>query len=149
MKVKECMCNEVFSCSPSTTVYDAAKIMQNNHIGCVPVCDNENCMVGIITDRDLVLRCIASDKNVKETPVSDVMTTNVWTCKQDDEITNAQSKMGNEQIRRLPVVDNEGKVIGMLTIGDLAKNDMEIGQDEVSDTINSICECGSEKKNAE
>ena len=149
MKVKECMCNKVFSCTPSTTVYDAAKIMQTNHVGCVPVCDNENCMVGVITDRDLVLRCIASDKNVKETPVSEIMTTKVWTCKPEDEMTNAQSKMGSEQIRRLPVVDNDGKVIGMLTLGDLAKNDMEIGQDEVSDTINSICECGEENKNAE
>ena len=149
MKVKECMCNKVYSCTPSTTAYDVAKIMQLNHIGCVPVCDNENCMVGIVTDRDLVLRCLASDKNVKETPVSEIMTTNVWTCKPEDDMTNVQTKMGNEQIRRLPVVDNEGKVIGMLTIGDLAKNDMEIGQDEVSDTLNSICECGEDNKNAE
>lgn len=149
MKVKECMCNEVFSCTPSTTVYDAAKLMQTNHIGCIPVCDNENCMVGVITDRDLVLRCIADDKNAKDTPVSDIMTTNVWTCKPDDEMTNAQSKMGSEQIRRLPVVDNQGKVIGMLTLGDLAKNDMELGQDEVSDTINCICDCVGENKNAE
>ncbi|MBR3163095.1 MAG: CBS domain-containing protein [Clostridia bacterium] len=149
MKVKECMCNEVFSCSPSTTVYDAAKIMQTKHVGCIPVCDNQNCMIGVITDRDLVLRCIANDKNAKDTPISDIMTTNVWTCKPDDEMTNAQSKMGNEQIRRLPVVDNNGKVVGMLTLGDLAKNDMELGQDEVSDTINSICECNEENKNAE
>ena len=149
MKVKECMCNEVFSCTPSTTVYDAAKLMQTNHIGCIPVCDNENCMVGVITDRDLVLRCIADDKNAKDTPVSDIMTTNVWTCKPDDEMTNAQSKMGSEQIRRLPVVDNQGKVIGMLTLGDLAKNDMELGQDEVSDTINCICDCVGENKNAQ
>lgn len=149
MKVKECMCNKVFSCTPSTTVYDAAKKMQTNHVGCIPVCDNENCMVGVITDRDIVLRCIASDKNVKDTSVSEIMSTNVWTCKPEDEISNAQSKMESEQIRRLPVVNNEGKVIGMLTLGDLAKNDMEIGQEEVSDTINSICECGDENKNAE
>lgn len=149
MKVKECMCNKVFSCTPSTTVYDAAKIMQTNHVGCIPVCDNENCMVGVITDRDVVLRCIASDKNVKDTSVSEIMTTNVWTCKPEDEISNAQRKMGSEQIRRLPVVNNEGKVIGMLTLGDLAKNDLEIGPEEVSDTINSICECSDENKNAE
>lgn len=149
MKVKECMCNKVFSCTPSTTVYDAAKLMQTNHVGCIPVCDNENCMVGVITDRDLVLRCIANDKNVKETPVSDIMTTNVWTCHPEDEMTNVQSIMGNEKIRRLPVVDNTGKVIGMLSMGDLAKNDMELGQEEVSDTLNSICECDEENKNAE
>lgn len=149
MKVKECMCNEVFSCSPSTSVYDVAKLMQTNHVGCIPVCDNEDCMVGVVTDRDLVLRCIANDKNAKDTPVSDIMTTKVCTCNPDDEMTNAQSKMGNEQIRRLPVVNNQGKVIGMLTLGDIAQNDMELGQDEVSDTINSICDCQGENKNAE
>lgn len=149
MKVKECMCNEVISCSPSTTVYDVAKLMQENHIGFVPVCDNENYMVGAVTDRDMVLRCIASDKDVKQTPVSEIMTTNISTCTKDDEMSNAQRKMGEEQIRRIPVVDDDGKVIGILTLGDLAKYDLEIGQNEVSDTINSICECDNESKNAE
>lgn len=149
MKVKECMCNQVFSCSPSTTVYDVAKMMQTNHVGCIPVCDNENCMVGVVTDRDLVLRCIANDKSAKETPISDIMTTNVCTCKPDDDMTNAQSKMGSEQIRRLPVVDN-GQVVGILTMGNIAQNDLELGQQQVSDTINSICEdCDEDNKNAE
>ena len=148
MKVKDCMCNNVHSCTPGTTVYDAAKIMQTNHVGCIPVCDDQECMVGLITDRDLVLRCIACDKNPKETPISDIMTTDVCTCKPEDDMTNAQSKMGNEQIRRLPVIENR-KVVGILTLGDLAKNDMELGQEEVSDTINSICEDTGEDKNAE
>ena len=149
MKVKECMSNNVISCSPSTTIYDVAKEMQNNHIGCILVCDNENCMVGVITDRDIVLRCIANDKNVKETPVSEIMTTNVCTCMEDDNIESAQNKMSKEQIRRLPVIDNEGKIIGILTLGDLAENDMEIGQNEVCDTINGICESDVNSKNAE
>lgn len=148
MKVKECMCNKVFSCSPSTTVYDAAKMMQTNHVGCIPVCDQEDCMVGMITDRDIVLRCIASDKDVKQTPLSEVMTTDVCTCSPEDDMTNAQNKMAKEQIRRLPVIE-DGKVIGMLTIGDIAKNDIEIGQEEVSDTINNICDNIGENKNAE
>lgn len=148
MKVKECMCNKVFSCTPSTSVYDAAKIMQNEHVGCVPICDQEGCMVGMITDRDIVLRCVASEKNVKETPLSDVMTTNVCTCNPDDDMQDAQGKMASEQIRRLPVVE-DGKVVGILTLGDIAKNDIELGQEEVSDTINNICDCIGENKNAE
>ena len=148
MKVKDCMCNEVFSCSPSTTVYDAAKIMQQNHIGCIPVCDNQKCMVGIITDRDLVLRGIANDKNVKQTPVSDLMTTNVCTCQPNDDMQQAQDKMGNEQIRRLPVVEN-GQVVGMLSMGNLAQNDLDLGQQQVSDTLNSICDDDEDNKNAE
>ena len=147
MKVKECMCNKVFTCSPSTTVYDAAKIMQTSHIGCIPVCDTENCMVGIITDRDIVLRCIANDKDAKQTPISEIMTTNIWTCTPEDEMTTAQDKMGEEKIRRLPVVDNQGKIVGILSFGDLAINDMEIGQEEVCDTIN--CICAEEDKNAD
>ena len=149
VKVKECMCNQVFSCSPSSSVYNVAKLMQTNHIGCVPVCDAQNCMVGVVTDRDLVLRCIANDKDIKQTPISEIMTTNVCTCNQNDDMENAQNKMGSEQIRRLPVLNNEGKVVGMLTMGNLAQNDLELGQQEVSDTINSICDDDDENKNAE
>ena len=149
MKVRDCMCNNAVCCTPSTTVLEASKLMQTHHIGCIPICDSENCMIGIITDRDIVLRCIANNKDVKETTLSEIMTTNVCTCKEDDEIQDAQSKMGKDQIRRLPVVDNNGKVVGMLTLGDLAQNDIEIGQEEISDTINSICECDEESKNNE
>ena len=148
MKVKECMCNNVYSCTPETTVYDVAKLMQTNHVGCIPICDEQKNMVGLVTDRDLVLRCIASNKDVKQTPVSDIMTTEICACTPDDDMTNAQSKMGSNQIRRLPVIDN-GTIVGMLTLGDIAKNDIELGQEEVSDTINSICEDQIENKNAE
>ena len=148
MKVKECMCNKVFSCTPSTTVYDVAKLMQQNHVGCIPVCDNQKCMVGIITDRDLVLRGIASNKDAKQTPVSEIMTTNVCTCQPNDDMQQAQNKMGQEQIRRLPVIEN-GQVVGMLTMGNLAQNDLDLGQQQVSDTFNSICEDDDENKNAE
>lgn len=148
MKVKECMCHNVFSCSPSTTVYDAAKIMQTEHVGCIPVCDQEDCMVGMVTDRDLVLRCIACDKDAKQTPLSEVMTTNVCTCSVEDDMEIAQNKMSKEKIRRLPVIE-DGKVIGMLTLGDLAKNDLKLGQEEVSETINNICDEAGENKNAE
>ena len=148
MKVKDCMCNKVCSCTPSTTVYDVAKLMQQNHIGCVPVCDNQNCMVGIVTDRDLVLRGIANDKNIKQTPISEIMTTNVCACKPEDDMQQAQNKMGNEQIRRLPVIEN-GQIVGMLTMGNLAQNDLELGQQQVSDTFNSICDDDEENKNAE
>ena len=148
MKVKECMCNKVFSCTPSTTVYDAAKLMQQNHVGCIPVCDSQKCMVGIITDRDLVLRGIANNKDAKQTPVREIMTTNVCTTQPNVDMQQAQNKMGQEQIRRLPVIEN-GQVVGMLTMGNLAQNDLDLGQQQVSDTFNSICEDDDENKNAE
>ena len=80
MKVKDCMCGEVCCVKPDTKVYEIAKLMGQNHIGCVPVCDDKNCLVGIITDRDIILRSIANDKDVKSTKASEIMTTNVCTC---------------------------------------------------------------------
>ena len=139
MKVKDCMCNDVCCVKPETNLKEVAKIMSQNHIGCLPVCDNNNSICGIVTDRDLVLRCIACDKDINSTPVSDIMSCNVCTCKETDDITNAQSKMGQKQIRRLPVCDNNNKIVGILTLGDLAKNDSEVGKEEVCITLEDIC----------
>ena len=146
MKVKECMCGDVCCVKPETKIYEIAKLMEKNHIGCVPVCDNQNCIVGVITDRDIILRSIACDKDVKNTMASDIMTCNVCTCNENDDISTAEKKMAENQIRRIPVVDNN-KVIGILTLGDLAHYDEEIGEEQVCCTIEDICECGGQAKN--
>ena len=146
MKVKDCMCGEVCWVKPDTKIYEIAKIMEQNHIGCVPVCDDQNCIVGIITDRDIILRGIASDKDVKSTNASDIMTCNVCTCSQNDDIYDAERKMATNQIRRIPVVDNN-KVIGMLTLGDLCHYYEDIGVEDFCDTVENICECGGQAKN--
>ena len=92
MRVKDCMCGEVCWVKPDTKIHEIAKIMNQNHIGCVPVCDEQNTLVGIITDRDIILRTIACDKDVKTTNASDIMTCNVCTCTQDEPITEAENK---------------------------------------------------------
>ena len=148
MKVKDCMCNDVWCVKPETKINEVAKIMSTNHIGCVPVCDNNDCICGIVTDRDIILRSIACDKDVTKTPVSDIMTCNVCTCKENDEVSNAESKMSENQIRRIPVCDQYNHVIGILTMGDLAQNDKELGKQEVCTTISNICNC-EWNKNAE
>lgn len=148
MKVKECMCNDVCCIKPETKIQEVAKLMSENHIGCIPVCDNNNSVCGIVTDRDILLRCVACNKDTHETPVSDIMSTNVCTCKENDEMTNAQSKMGEHQIRRLPVCDDENRIVGILTLGDLAQNDHTIGKQEVCLTFENICNCDG-NKNAE
>ena len=148
MKVKECMCNDVCCIKPETKIQEVAKLMSENHIGCIPVCDNNSSVCGIITDRDILLRCVACDKDTKQTPVSDIMTTNVCTCKEDDDMTNAQSKMGQNQVRRLPVCDDKNRVVGILTLGNLAQNDGTIGKQQVCTTFENICNC-EENKNAE
>ena len=134
MKVKDCMCGEVCCVKPETKVYEIAKLMNDNHIGCVPVCDQNNCIVGMITDRDIILRSVACDKDVKNTPASEIMTCNVCTCNQNDDI------------RRIPVVDNN-KVIGILTLGDLAHYNEETGEDNFCNTVEEICGCGGQTKN--
>lgn len=146
MKVKDCMCGEVCWVKPDTKIYEIAKIMEQNHIGCVPVCDENKSVVGIITDRDIILRSIACEKDVKNTMASDIMTCNVCTCNENDNIEDAERKMSENQIRRIPVVDNN-KVIGILTLGDLSHYDNEIGKTEVCNTIENICECGGQAKN--
>ena len=147
MKISECMSKDVCFVKPECNAYDAARIMCENHIGCIPVCNEQKSVVGIITDRDILLRTVACNKETKKTPVSEIMTTNVYTCNLEKEITEAQNLMAQNQIRRIPVVDNEKKIVGILTMGDLAKNDKKIGQQNVSTTIENICNCQGSIKN--
>ena len=146
MKVKECMCNQVWAAKPETTIYDIAKLMQTNQVGCVPICDNNNNMVGIITDRDIVLRGVVCEKNTKTTPVSEIMTTKICYCGPDDDVYDAECKMSQNQVRRIPVVENN-KVVGILTLGDLAHWTKEIGKQEVCNTITNICSTEGQVKN--
>lgn len=145
MIVRECMCNEVNCIKPEDSVSNCAKIMNENHIGCVPVCDESENLVGLVTDRDIVLRSIAVDKDVNTTPVSEIMTSEICCCNPDMEISEIQSIMAENQIRRIPVVENN-KVVGILTLGDLAAN-KNISNEGVSITFENICNC--DKKNAE
>ena len=147
MKIKECMCPDVCFVKPDCKVYDAARIMNENHIGCIPVCNDKKNVVGVLTDRDIVLRTIACDKDVKSTPVSEVMTTKVCTCLSDENIEQAQNTMAKYQVRRLPVLDMQNKMVGILSLGDLAHNAGEIGNENVSETVENICNCKGNIKN--
>lgn len=145
MKVKDCMCEDVCTIKPESTLREVAKMMSEKHIGCMPVCDNNNCVCGIITDRDLVLRGIACNKDINNTKVSDIMTCNVCSCFETDDITNAETKMGQKQIRRLPVCDENNKIVGILTIGDLANK--KVNKEELSTTLEDICNCNGNQNN--
>lgn len=142
MKVKDCMCNEVNCVKTETSVKDCAKLMCDCHIGCAPVCDNSNNLVGIVTDRDIILRSVCCDKDASKTKISDIMTTNVKSCNCNDEVEKVESIMSEEQIRRVPVIDNNKKVIGILTLGDLATNE-SIDESNLCDTIEGICGTGN------
>ena len=147
MKIKECMCQDVCFVKPDCKVFDAARIMNENHIGCIPVCDEEKNILGLLTDRDIVLRTVARDKDAKSTQVSEIMTTKVCTCRCDDDVEKAQSTMAQNQIRRIPVLDNNNKMVGILSLGDLAHNNQKLGEQSVSTTVEDICHCKGNIKN--
>ncbi len=142
MKVRECMCHQVSCVNPATTLNEVAKIMQDKHVGCVPVCDTNRTIVGLITDRDIVLRGVACNKDAKTTPVSEIMTINVNTVTPDSEITEAGRIMCDCQVKRVPVIDNN-MIVGIITLGDLANS-------KVSNTgkvCEGICDCDCSPKN--
>ena len=104
---------------PDETVSVAARTLQHYNIGILPVCGMDGKVCGLVTDRDLVVRCLAAGKSPATTPVRDVMTAQIVTARPDMDAATAASLMGSRQIRRLPVVEN-GKLCGMVSIGDLA-----------------------------
>lgn len=146
MKVKDCMCNNVCYLDTTSTVEECAKLMQDNHIGFVPICDYNKNVIGLLTDRDIILRTIACGKDARHTQVKDIMTCNVCSCNANDEIENVEKEMCNKQIRRLPVIDENNKVIGIITLGDLSKN-KQIDNNNVGNVLEDICKC--QDKNAE
>ena len=145
MKVSRCMCENVCQVTPETNIKEVAKLMQENKVGCIPVC-NDNKVCGIVTDRDLVLRGMACGKNIDTTKVSDIMTCNPCTCKEDDDIEKAEDLMAENQIKRIPVCDNNNNIVGMLSIGNLFQNHEDLNEDELCHTLECICK--NSNKNA-
>lgn len=138
MRVKDCMCKKVVRATSETTLNQIAKLMKENDVGCVPICNNENNVVGFITDRDIITRCVATNKNCNQTKASDVMTTNVIKITPDTELDDAQKTMSINQIKRLPVIENN-EIVGILSVGDLAKNH-HVSSTVVGQTVEKICE---------
>lgn len=134
MKVRDIMTKNVAHINPSSTVVEAAQLMQKHNVGCIPVCD-ENGVTGIVTDRDIVVRNIAHGKDPKQTPVRDVMTSEVTTVSPDAEIRDVFGIMSQKKIRRLPVVENN-QLVGIVALGDVATG---APQDvEISETLADI-----------
>ena len=137
MRVKDCMSENVIWVNTNNTIYDVAKLMNENHIGSVPVCDNNQNLVGIITDRDIILRGIACNKDVKKTKTIDIMTTDVIRTTKDTEVSWVADIMAKNQIRRIPVIENE-RLVGIITVGDLAKNN-DVPDQEIASCMCKIC----------
>lgn len=122
MKVKDLMTDRVVKIHPREAVSVAARTMTHYNIGSVPVCDENGRLCGILTDRDIVTRCLAGNRPVETTTVGEIMTARVFSVQPETEISAAAHMMGSRQVRRLPVVEN-GNLCGMVSLGDLANND--------------------------
>ena len=136
MKLKDIMNQQVIKVSPLESVAVAARLLANHNIGALPVCKNDGEICGVVTDRDLVTRCLAANRTPEQTRIRDVMTSRVVTASADMDVAVAAHLMGREQVRRLPVVDN-GKLCGMVSIGDLASKE-ETSYD-AAEALEGIC----------
>lgn len=119
MKLRDVMTNPVIRISPGESVAVAARTLRHYNIGALPVCGSDGRLCGLVTDRDLVTRCLAAGRSPATTTVREVMTTRVVAARPDMDAALAAGLMGREQIRRLPVMEG-GRLCGMVSLGDLA-----------------------------
>jgi CBS domain-containing protein len=120
--VADVMTRGVRSMSPQDTVVLAAQAMDELNVGVIPVCEGEK-LVGMVTDRDIVVRGVAQQADTKTMKLADVMSTNVRCVRQDDDVGDVLSEMAETQIRRMPVVDEQERLVGILSLGDIAAKD--------------------------
>lgn len=120
MKCSEIMTKEIKACHSESTVKEAVQLMKQLNCGVMPVVDKNNVLQGIVTDRDIVFYTILNDKEPELTFLSEFMTKNVITCHADDNLDTAIHKMSKYQVRRIPIVDDNHKLLGLITLGDVA-----------------------------
>jgi len=129
LKIRDIMTKSVAYVNPNSTVVEAAQLMQKHNVGYIPVMDNTG-SVGIVTDRDIVVRNVAHGNIPANTPVRDVMTSQVTTATPEMDVSEVSSLMARHQIRRMPVVEGN-KLVGIVALGDLAADpraDMEASE---------------------
>lgn len=130
LRCSDIMTKDVTACSPLTLIRDVADKMDDENVGVIPVVDNGR-LVGIVTDRDIVCRGLAEGLDSRTTPASAVMSEDIVTCMPDDSIHEAIRKMGEHQIRRIPVCDINGRLRGIISMADIAleaETDRELAQ---------------------
>lgn len=138
MRVRELMTADVRTCSPSDKVFELAKTMQSTDVGAIPVVEGQT-VVGIVTDRDIVVDCIARGLDPKTTAASSCMTKDPVSVSPDTDAHEAAQIMSEHRVRRLPVVEN-GRLAGILALADLAT--VNIHADEAGEALQDISEPG-------
>jgi len=131
MIVRDIMSRNVETIRPDSVIQEAASKMQTLDVGSLPVCDNER-LLGVVTDRDITIRAVASGLDPRSTKVSDAMTPELIYCYEDEPVREAAKLMERHQIRRLPILNRNKQLVGIVSLGDLA---VETGNERLSGKV--------------
>ena len=134
MHVKDLMSDQVISVSPEESVAVAARLMTRHNVGALPVRDRDGSLCGILTDRDVVTRCVALERPMQQTSVARVMTSRVATVPPTASVDQAAAMLAKEQVRRLPVVEGR-RLVGMVTLSDLSR---QAPAEETADVLREV-----------
>jgi CBS domain-containing protein len=141
MKISDVMTRDVQTVSPDQPVQEAASFMLSADAGAIPVTDNGR-LIGMITDRDIAVRGIAKGYG-PDTPVRQLMTDDLVILRIDDDVEDAATKMSDAQVRRLPVIDNDERLCGIVSLGDLSR---EADEDTASEALEGVSEPGGDHR---
>jgi CBS domain-containing protein len=148
MKAEDIMTRNVQSCRPEANLAHAAAIMWDYDCGAMPVVDDSNRVMGMITDRDIAIAAATKGRPATEIAIGEVMSGNVYACARDEDVKSALKTMRRERVRRLPVIGSDGKLAGILSINDVVlragevkgKQAPEISYEDVVSTFKALCE---------
>jgi CBS domain-containing protein len=133
MKIKDIMTTDIACVDTRSTAADAAKKMKEQNVGSVLVID-QNQLQGLITDRAIATKAVAEEKDPRKVPVTDIMTRDIVGCSEDDDVFEALRTMGKNRVRRLPVVNDQSQLVGVISMADIA-GQMKIGLDDMFEEI--------------
>jgi CBS domain-containing protein len=148
MKVEDVMTDKVRACSPETNLAQAVALMWEADCGTLPVVADGGKVIGIITDRDIAIAAGTRDRQPSQIPVSDVMSKQVYACAPEDDIHAALKTMRKDKVRRLPAIDQEGRLRGIVSMNDVAlhaekfdgRRTIDLSYDDAVNTLKAICE---------
>ncbi|MGZ3425862.1 MAG: CBS domain-containing protein [Polyangia bacterium] len=148
MKIEQVMTKNVSACTPDQTLNCAAQIMWDQDCGCVPIVDDKNLVVGMLTDRDICMAAYTTNAPLSALRIGDIMAKQVIACGPFDTVEQAEALMRQHQIRRLPIVGFENQLIGILSLNDLARvvrlqphtRERGVSPDAIEATLAAVCE---------
>lgn len=143
MKVSDVMTKQVFCVGCEKSLNDAAQLMWDHNCGSIPVVDEDNMVVAMVTDRDIAMAAYLNGNRLADIPLADVQSQQLVCCKADDDISEVQDLMQGHQLHRIPVIDDQSKPLGIVSLNDLAlackSGGRGIKSKDISDTVAAIC----------